>query len=348
MEFRFSRLINAMINPQDTDAQRAADTELQMVRKGEHTGGVVIPPEAVASLQQERVGARVLSTVTGSGVVETEHRGEDFVESLLADNFALSRARVYTGLNGNVEIPAENALPNADWVGETTAPSESDPTFRQIPLRPKRLFVYTDVSRALLVMGNPDVEDLIKRLLTRVIARAIDHAVYYGTGQNNQPLGIANLTGADSNADITLTASNSRRGDKVWEALREAEYNIALANVEESAVEAIIAPLLWYTMRFQSYDGNGNNNTADSKYAILPMPDSLLLEQYPQMKSGAIASGMFLADWGKVFIGQWTEGFEVMTNPYILDTTGQVRICVSTLADINYAHKGVFQQITVT
>lgn len=346
--FRFSRLLNAMVNPNDLEAQRAADYELQTVSQGNQTGGFTIPRNAVASLQQQREGARVLSTVTGSGVVQTDHRGDDFVESLLAYNFALSRARVYTGLSGKVEVPAENQIATAEWVGETEAPSkETEPTFRQVPLNPKRLEVYTDVSRALLVMGNPDAEDLIKTLLTRVIARAIDHAVYYGTGQNNQPTGIANLTGSDANADIELTTANSKRGDKVWEACRQAEFNLSNGNVDEMGVEAIISPLLWYTMRFQSYDGNGNNNTADSKHAILPNRDSLLMEQYPQMKSGAISNGMFFADWTQVIIGQWTEGFEIMINPYINDTRGLVRIYVCTLADIQFAHKVAFQQVTV-
>ena len=346
--FRFSRLVNAMINPADIEAQRAADNELQAVRKGEHTGGFVIPTEAVASLQQERVGARVLSTTTGAGAIETEHRGEDFIESLIADNFVLERARTYTGLNGIVEVPAENVLPNAEWVAETAAPTESNPTMRQITLTPKRLYVHSDVSRALLVMGNPDVEDLMRDLLIRQCARAIDHAAYYGTGQNNQPLGISNLTGSDRNTPINLSSANSKRGDKVWEALGEAEYNLSLFNVDENAVEAIIAPALWYTMRFQSYDGNGNNNTADSKMAILPNRDSPLLEQYPQRKSGAIQSGMFMADWSHVIVGQWTEGFEVAVNPYVNDTRGLVRISVSTLADIRFVHNKAFQQITVS
>ena len=345
--FRFSRLVNAMINPTDADAQRDAESELSAVRTGKHTGGFTIPAEAVASLQHGQVGERILSTATGAGAIETDQRGEDFIQSLLAENFVLSRARVYTGLNGTVQVPAESNIINAEWVGETQAPTEKNPTMRQITLSPKRIYVHTDVSRALLVMGNPDVEDLVKMLLTRVVARAIDHAAYYGTGQNNQPLGIANLTGSDANTDIALSTANARRGDKVWEALGEAEFNLATANVDENAVEAIIAPLLWYTMRFQSYDGTGNNDTKDSKLPILPERDSLLLEQYPQRKSGAITSGLFMADWSQVIIGQWTEGFELMVNPYILDTSGLVRLSVSTLADIRFEHLGAFQQITV-
>ena len=343
--FRFSKLLNALVNPTDADAQRAAESELGAVRQGGQMGGVVLPADAVASIEYQRIGARVLSSSTGAGVIETEHRGEDFVESLLAENFALQRARTYSGLNGTVHIPAEDDLASASWRAETQASEEQNPTIRQIVLTPKRLFVSTDVSRALLAMGNPDVEDLIKRLLSRVISRAIDKAIFYGTGSNNQPTGIASMS--DGNTDIALTTVNSKRGDKVWEALGEAEFNLADNNTEEDAIEAIISPLLWYTMRFKSYDGNSSDTTPDSKMAILPNRDSLLLEQYPQRKSGAIANGMFMGDFSQVTVGQWVQGFEVMTNPYVRDTEGVVRISISTLVDIQFSHKKAFQQVTV-
>ena len=38
--------------------------------------------------------------------------------------------------------------------------AEKDPTIGKITLTPKRLSTHVDVSRALLVLGNPDVEEL--------------------------------------------------------------------------------------------------------------------------------------------------------------------------------------------
>lgn len=346
MTFSFSRLVNAIVNPNNIEAQRAADTELQMVSTGQNFGGITIPPEAVASLQQERVGTRFLSTSAGSGagVVMQDHRGEDFIDALMGRNFALERATVHTGLVGEVEIPAESNVVNGSWVGETTAPNEVDPTIRQISLKPKRLGVFTEVSRALLAMGNPDVEDLVQRLLTRAIANALDTAILYGSGQDNQPKGIANL-GTDGVPNISLSAGDIKRGDKVWEACRLAERRISSNNVDESNVEALMSPSFYYTCRFNSWDGNGNDTTIDSKLAILPTPDAPLMEQYPQTKSGKAntGKGMFFGDFSQVVVGQWTEGFEILINPYIKDTQGLVRINVETLADVQFRHKAIIQ-----
>ena len=64
--FRFTKLLNAMVNPGDAQAQRDADAELSVVERGSNHGGFVIPPEAVASLDYQRVGVRVF--VNGGGV----------------------------------------------------------------------------------------------------------------------------------------------------------------------------------------------------------------------------------------------------------------------------------------
>ena len=349
-KFRFSKLLHAMVNPLDADAQRSASKELQAVERGKHTGGFVIPPDAVASLDSQRVGVRVLSTSAGSGagVVQTDVDSDNFIDSLLADNYALQRARIYTGLVGNVEIPTESNLITAGWVTETAAGAEKDPTIGKITLTPKRLSTHVDVSRALLVMGNPDVEELVKRLLSRAISNALDNAVFYGTGTAPEPTGIANLSNV--NTKITLNAANAARGDKIWEACVNSEKALSAANVDEDMIEAIMSPSWWYGCRFNSYDGNGNATTKDSKIAILPERESLLLEQYPVTKSGRVSTGagMFMGDWSQVIIGQWTEGFELEVNPYSLDTQGLVRISIVTLADIGFEHAAAFQQVDVS
>ena len=250
-------------------------------------------------------------------------------------------------MSGTVEIPTESNLITAGWVNETGTAAEKDPTIGKITLKPKRLSTHVDVSRALLVMGNPDVEELVKRLLSRAISNALDSAVFYGTGTSPEPTGIANLTGV--NTKITVTSSNAARGDKVWEACVNAEKALSAANIDENMIEAIMSPSWWYACRFNSYDGDGNATTKDSKNAILPERDSLLLEQYRVTKSGRATSGngMFIGDFSQVIVGQWTEGFELEVNPYSLDTQGLVRISIVTLADIGFEHAKAFQQVDV-
>ena len=338
--FSFSKLLNAMSNPGDLQAQRDADKELSTVERGEMAGGFVIPAQAVRDL--------TTASGSGAGVVQEDHMPELFVESLLAMNHASSRATRYTGLSGQVEIPAEDDVPVAQWKNETTAPTQTDPTFRTIILKPKKLGTFVDFSRATLVQATPDLEDLIRFLLRRQVARSLDAALMFGTGTNDQPTGMSNLTG--KLADITLTAANSVKGKNIYAALCSAEQNLADNNINESNIVALLSPKLYYSMRHQAWDSDGGTTTADSRMAILPDMDSRLLQQYEQVKTGALttAQGMFLADFSECIIGQWSDGFEIMTNIYDFDKEGIIRITISTLVDIQFKHNKAWQQIVVS
>ena len=178
--FSMAKWLNAQAHPADKQAQRDADDELQQVKSAEN-GGYVIPQQHV----------RDISTATGSGdgvVQELTTSHPLFVESLIAENYALEQATVYSGLKDKTQLPAEDTISTVGWVAETAAPTESDPTMRQITLTPKRLTTFVDVSRRLLVTGLPDVEDLVWHLLTRRVARAIDQAIMFGTGQTTNRL----------------------------------------------------------------------------------------------------------------------------------------------------------------
>ena len=179
----------------------------------------------------------------------TDVRGDMFVDSLLAQNYGLQRARIYTGLSGNVEIPTESNTITAGWVDETAVAAEKDPTIGKITLKPKRLGTHVDVSRALLTMGNPDVEDLVKHLLSRAVSNALDNAIFYGSGTAPEPTGIANLSGV--NTKIEVTAANAKKGNKIWEACIAAEKNLADSNVDESMIEVLMSPAWFYGCRVQ-------------------------------------------------------------------------------------------------
>ena len=105
--FSMAAWLNAQAHPADKQAQRDADDELQQVTRGEN-GGYVIPQQHV----------RDISTATGSGdgVVQEDHFHPLFVESLIAENYALEQATVYSGLKDKTQLPAEDTI-SAQWGG---------------------------------------------------------------------------------------------------------------------------------------------------------------------------------------------------------------------------------------
>ena len=95
-----------------------------------------------------------------------------------------------TGLSGNISIPRLTQTATGYWVGEGSAPSESQQAFDQVNMTPKTVAAYVDYSRRLLLQSSIDIETMIRGDLAKVIATKLDHTAIYGTGSSNQPLGI--------------------------------------------------------------------------------------------------------------------------------------------------------------
>ena len=171
--FSFVKLLNAMVNPGDAASPEGRGRGIVGCRKRQQSRRVCYPAVSCGKFgSSKRVGVRVLSTAaaSGAGVVQTDVNGSDILRrfTCLAQNYGLQRARIYTGLQGNVEIPTESNTITAGWVDETAVAAEKDPTIGKITLKPKRLGTSCRCeSSALLTMGNPDVEDLVKFLTVK-------------------------------------------------------------------------------------------------------------------------------------------------------------------------------------
>jgi hypothetical protein len=57
--------------------------------------------------------------------------------------------------------------------------------------------------------------------------------------------------------------------------------------------------------------------------------------------SSGVASAIFFGNWRDLVIAQWG-GLDVQTNPYSLDTTGQIRVTAGQVVDYAVAHPESF------
>ena len=98
-------------------------------------------------------------------------------------------------LVGNIAIPTQTGKTAPGAVAETGAAAESDMTFGQIELSPKRMSTWVRYSRQLLYQSSLSVENLvINDLMIETGLKWEDFAIN-GTGSSNQPTGIRNVTG---------------------------------------------------------------------------------------------------------------------------------------------------------
>ena len=81
--------------------------------------------------------------------------------------------------------------PTPTWRAENSLVSESEPNFGAIEFKPRSLAVMVRASRELLE-DSTNIDTAIRLAFAASMAQALDRAALFGTGQDNEPLGLLN------------------------------------------------------------------------------------------------------------------------------------------------------------
>jgi HK97 family phage major capsid protein len=259
---------------------------------------------------------RALTVASGSGggyLVETENLG--FIEVLRnrAVAYRMGATRL-AGLVGSVNIPKQSAAATAYWLtNETTTATTSAQTFAQVPLSPKNVAAYTEISRQLALQSSPDAETIVMSDLAAIIAIAVDKAALAGTGAP-QPQGIIGTSGVGSVTGTSIA----------WAGIIQFETDVLAANamVNPSTFGYVATPavmgLLKQRQRF--------SNTNTPLWVDGANPGDGLVNGYRAMASMQLPTGDLLAgDFSQVVIAEWGV-LEVGINPYASFAAGVIGI----------------------
>ena len=316
--FSFLRALNYLANPGDANARRAAAFEIEVgeaaAKKYERSSnGIVVPNEV---LRRDLVAG---TPSAGGDLVADELLSGSFID-LLRNRLALAQAgiTILNGLQGNISIPRQTSAATAYWVGENSAPTESQQAIDQVNMTPKTVGAYVDYSRRLLLQSTISVEQMVRDDLAKVIAQELDRAAIYGTGSSNQPLGLNNVTGIGSE---TLTGSGT------FEELIAMETDVAAANADAGALR--------YIMNATSRGAlKGTKKDAGSGDFVFENGE---VNGYPVIVSNQLAGNDTLfGDFSMLIMGMWS-GLDLTVDPYAGATAGTVRIIA--LQDVDVAVK---------
>ena len=346
--YSFVRLMNAMANPQDADAQRAAGFEMECsaaaLQRGQASakaGSLRIPLDVLRSdINGEQRGLSVGTATAGGHTVATDLLAGSFIE-LLRNAMALTGlgVRILGDLNGNLAIPRQTGGATAYWVGEGAAPTESQQAFDQVALSPKTVAAFTDMSRQLLLQSSIDVESFVRMDLAQTLALALDLAGVNGSGSSNQPRGILNTSGIGSVIGGTNGAAPS------WDNIVGLETQVANVNAALGSLGYLtntkVRGKLKLTQKFSGTNGDpiwekGNEMNGYRAAVSNQVPSTLT-----KGTAAGICSAIIYGNWADMLIGMWG-GLDILVNPYILSGTGSVRIEAFQSADIAVRHPESF------
>lgn len=193
--FSFIRAINALANPTNTNAQKAAGFEFEASRAvaeklNRSPQGLFIPMDVLK--RELTVG----TATAGGNLVSTDLLSGSFID-LLQNRMMVARmgATILSGLVGDVAIPRQTGGATVYWVDESGDSTESDQSFDQVKLQPKTVAARTQISRKLLLQSSIDVEMFTRNDLARALAIGIDYAGIAGDGSGAMPTGITFTNG---------------------------------------------------------------------------------------------------------------------------------------------------------
>jgi HK97 family phage major capsid protein len=283
-----------------------------------------------------------LTKVSGTGdqIVATDLKSGNYID-ILRNKMMVKQAgaTVLAGLVGEVAIPAGLVGTDAAWVAEDVAHTQSDTSYRQVTLTPKSVSAWQNISRKLMLQSTPDVDKLVMNDLAATIAVAIDAAALHGPG-TAAPTGIASTVGIGS------VAGGANGLAPAWSHIVDLETEVAVDNADVGNLAYMTSPLmrgeLKQILRVASTDSrmlwaDGNFPLNGYKTFITNQVSDTLTKGTSTAKCSAI----FYGNWADILIGMWGS-LDLLVNPFILDTTGQIRLTAFQDVDVAVRHAESF------
>lgn len=318
--YSFLRAIASQAFPNDKRIQDAAGYELELSAAaiqatGQTPRGIVTPYDVL----QHRAPLAAGTATAAAELVGTDHMSSSFIEVLRNRMVAMSLGTtMLTGLVGNVGIPKQDSSANAVWIDPEGADStEAAYTTATVSLTPRTVGANIPYTRQLLLQSDPSVEMLTRNDLAAKLALAIDLAVFYGTGANGQPSGIATQVSQGT----AFAAAVPTYGEIV-----DLESTVAVANADFGSMGYAIEPAMRGSLK------------QTEKFASTGMTvwePGNTLNGYPVGVSSQITSGdVFFGNFSSGILGMWG-GLDITVDPYSLSKAGSVLVVA--LQSVDYA-----------
>lgn len=332
-KFSLVRALNALANPEDSDARKAAGFEFEASRAaaqkvGKQARGFMVPMDVM------RASDMVVGTpAKGGNLVATELLTGSFID-ILRNAMVLDRLGVVmlSGLVGDIAVPKQTGANTTYWLAEDGKPSSGGITIGQVPLSPKTVGAKTSLSRRLLLQSSMDVELMARRDMAIAIGLAIQQAAINGLGSNNQPKGI--LGGHIATPTVVGGVDGAA---PTWEHIVALETAVSVANADVGTLgyltNAKVRGKLKTTSKVSGQNGfiweNGDTPLNGYQVAVTNAVPSNLVKGAADACSAAI-----YGNWADMVIGMWG-ALDIMVNPYAESDSGAV--VINALQDVDIA-----------
>lgn len=328
----------------NVDAGREKEISQEIARRSGRTfEGIAVPIEALRRQVERR---DVITTTTpaagpGGALIATLVDGSQYIDPLRAALVVRQAgARVLQGLTSNVDIPRMARSASVGWAAENQPVPFTDEAFDRVGLRPKHAGGIVELSRNMLQQSSPDIEQLVRADLAAVLARALDSAALFGTGTQNDPVGILHtpnvpiLPLGTNGAPITYDSIADLMGLPMF---ANADGD-SMAFIGNTKVRQHVAKML---------NLQGQPLGFDTIFEGAPQYWTNLVPSNLTKGTGTNLSALIYGNWSDLLIGFWSE-LDILVNPFADGPyqKGNVWVRAMMTCDIAVRHPESFAAIT--
>lgn len=223
--------------------------------------------------------------------------------------------RALNGLRSNISIPVQNARLTVGQVGMCDPATDTNPTFENVELSPKKITGSVLVCKEMLANTNSDVQafvidSLLKEITYKIQAMMLEK-VAESAGKEINYSAITAITWAD-----ILAMEAAVDGYLVD------NTSFVMSPAARAALKA--TPKAENTIAGFICEGNEVNG-----YAV--------------NVSGVVGNdNIYYGDWNQLVLGTWGQGIEILVDPYSEARAGNVVIVASALVDAAVVQKNAF------
>ena len=193
-EYSLTNAIKGCLDPKHRGFEFEVSQDLQRNQELKNEHGVIVPTDHILGQRTMTVGnlAGNVSDISDSAKLIPFVQRQGVYSSIGLTEFA--------GMSSDVKIPRGTSVATASFLSldGTTDITSSDPTMDSVAMSPTSLACFTEVSHKLVLQSSVDMENYLRTLMSQSIANKLDLAVIHGSGASNQPTGMLNATGINT------------------------------------------------------------------------------------------------------------------------------------------------------
>lgn len=355
--YSLARAIMSMVPGSRVDAGFEREISQEIAQKsGRSANGLFMPlnltRDASAAAQTRAAVTGNVAGTTSLGGAGIQTSVDELIE--LLRNQAIVRqlgARVLTGLQGNILFPRQITANTWTWEGEnpSTAKALTAATLDSFTMSPKTGMGATAYSKQFLLQSSFGVEQFVREDQAQIAALGIDLAAINGSGSSNQPTGVMNISGVETEV------MGTNGGNLAWSNLVSYETKQAQNNADRGRLAFLTTPgvrgklktTLKNTVSGSDYLwGAGNQLNGYDAFASNQVPSNLT-----KGTSTTVCHGVVFGNWNELLVGVWGDALDVTVDPYYYADQGMVRVITMAMVDVNARHPKSFvvtKDVTIT